>query len=169
MTPPSSPALQHLLHLDRASPEFGDQLHEILYGPEYVACEKTLEGGDLIWLIDYLDKVRRSIASCHSLLKLAQALDCLDPSSSASRKCLRELRSICGARVKLPTSYTLPFQVLEIEEMPFTGGASSDVYKGTLNGSKICVKRIQVYAQDIHQTTAKVYFDALTFPQSAIR
>lgn len=70
MTLPSSPALQRLHNLDRSLPDFGDQLRGILYGQEYIRCEKNLEGGDLVWLIDYLDKVRRSIAPFHPPLKL---------------------------------------------------------------------------------------------------
>ena len=98
MFSPSPPALQQLRHLNRSPPGFHGQLSKVLHGEEYKQCVPDLEGDDLVWLVDYLDKVRRRISSPYSPLKSAQALDCLDPSTAASRKCLRELRTICGAR-----------------------------------------------------------------------
>ena len=59
---------------------------------------------------------------------------------------MRELRSICGARMVLPTSYTPPSQVLTIGRQPVASGGSGDVYEGMLNGSKVCVKRVRVYS-----------------------
>ena len=159
MPSPTSPALQIFHHLF-SSPDFHDKLSNVLYGEEYVQCVSHLEGEDLIWLIDYLDKVRyhNFVALSHSSLKSAQALDRLDPFSPASRKCLRELRTICSTRVILPLSYALPSQPLQIDSIPFTSGGSGDVYKGTLNRSNVCVKRIRVYTEDVLQTAAKVYF-----------
>ena len=97
----------------------------------------------------------------HSLSPLStqarQVLHHLDPSTPTSRKCLRELRTICGARVMLPTSYILSSQHLEVDSEPFTSGGSGDVYKGTLDGSKICVKRVRMYSRDVEKTTAKVH------------
>ena len=68
MSPPTSPALQRLHRLDRSSSDFHDQLHNVLRGEEYVQCEENLEGDDLVWLIDYLDKVRRHLALLRLLL-----------------------------------------------------------------------------------------------------
>ena len=59
MSSPSSPALQRLYRLDRSLPDFHDQLYETLYGREYAQCEQNLEGDDLMWLVGYLDEVRR--------------------------------------------------------------------------------------------------------------
>ena len=61
MSSPSSPALQQLHHLDRALPNFHDQLCNILYGEEYIQCAPNLQGEDLVWIVDYLDKVRRRV------------------------------------------------------------------------------------------------------------
>ena len=159
MPPPPTPrALKRLRLPDKSSRDFGDQLNNILHGPEYVEWEKKLEGDDLVWFIDYLDKVRRHVTPPHSPPKLVQALDFLDPSCPASRKCLRELRVICGASKTLPTSYGFPSQLLEIDPIPFTHGGSGNVYKGTLDGSKVCIKHIQVYAQDVKQQVKQVRF-----------
>jgi hypothetical protein len=55
------PTLQQLDLLNRSSPNFHNQLSNILYGQEYQQCVPNLKGDDLSWLIDYLDKVRRHI------------------------------------------------------------------------------------------------------------
>ena len=61
---------------------------------------------------------------------------------------MRELRHICGARKILPASSALSSQVLLINNQPVASRGSSDVYEGTLNNSRVCVKRIRAYAKD---------------------
>ena len=158
MSSPSSSTLQQLHRLNRSSPDFHDQLCNVLYGEEYVQCVPNIEGEDLVWLVDYLDKVNRCVAPPHSLLKPAQALDGLDPPSPASRKCLRELRSRCGTGAILPTSYTLSPDLLSIAPEPFASGGFGDVYKGTLNGSRVCIKRARVYTRDPPKKAIKVCY-----------
>jgi len=159
MSSSGPPALQQQIHrLNRSSPGFHDQLSEVLYGEEYRHCVPDLRGDDLVWLIDYLDKVYRHVTFPCSTLKPAQAFDGLDPSSATSRKCLRELGSICGARGILPTSYTLSSQLLNVGPDPFASGGYGDVYKGTLDGEKVCVKRVRVYLKDDSQRATKVCY-----------
>ena len=62
MSSPGLPALQPLRHLNKSSPKFHDQLSNLLYGKEYEQCVPNLEGDDLVWLVDYLDKVLRDIS-----------------------------------------------------------------------------------------------------------
>ena len=67
----------------------------------------------------------------------------------------------------LPTSYTLPSQLLEIEPNAFLHGGLFSVYKGTFRGSEICAKRIMLYTQDTPVETAaklKVHFSAFPSP-----
>jgi hypothetical protein len=59
---PTPLVLQQLDRLDRSSPEFQDQLHSILRGEEYVQRVRDLQGDDLVWIVDYLDKVCRRVA-----------------------------------------------------------------------------------------------------------
>jgi len=166
MSQPNHPALQQLHCLDLSSPDFDDQLCNILYGEGYKQCVRNgpLEGDDQAWLVDYLDKVRCWAAHAHSLIRLAQALGCLDRTSFASRQCLRELRMICGAGAILPTSYTSPSLRLSVAPSPFASGDNRDMYEGTLDGSKVCVKRVPVYIQDGPTKAAKVRIDAVAFP-----
>ena len=71
MSPPNSPVLQQLHNLNRSSPDFNDQLSNVLYGEEYQECVPNLQGEDLVWLVDYLDEVCRRISPSHPLLKPA--------------------------------------------------------------------------------------------------
>ena len=164
MSSPNPPALQQLRRLDKSSSEFHDQLSNVLYGEEYQQCVPNIQGDDLVWLVDYLDKVRRRAALPRFPLKPAQALDCLDPCSPAFRKCLRELKNVSGTRGILPTPYMLSSDLLNIAPEPFASGGYGVVYEGSLNSSKVCVKRIQVYIQDGPQKAAKVHYYAFAFP-----
>ncbi|KAF9644740.1 hypothetical protein BDM02DRAFT_3121408 [Thelephora ganbajun] len=65
MASSSSPALRKLHNLDTSSSDFGDQLCNALYGKEYDQCVPNLQGDDLVWLVDYLEKVRRCVALPH--------------------------------------------------------------------------------------------------------
>ena len=71
MLAPSSPALKEFHRLDKSSSEFQGQLAGLLSGKKYNECVSSLEGDDLVWLVDYLDKVRRPIAFSDSQLELA--------------------------------------------------------------------------------------------------
>jgi len=71
MVLPNSPALRKLCKLDASLSEFHDQLSNVFYGEEYTRSVKNLQDDDLVWLVDYLDKVRRRIAPPYSPLKPA--------------------------------------------------------------------------------------------------
>jgi len=62
MSSPSPPVLQQLYRLNGSSSGFHDQLSNVLYGKEYIQCLPNLEGDDLVWLVEYLDKVRFRVA-----------------------------------------------------------------------------------------------------------
>ena len=58
MASPNLPVLRKLPCIGTSSSDFNDQLIKVLYEEEYVQCLANLEGDDLAWLVDYLDKVR---------------------------------------------------------------------------------------------------------------
>ena len=62
MSSPSPPVLQQLDRLNRSSSRFQDQLRDVLCGEEYTRCVPNLQGDGLVWLVDYLDNVRRWVA-----------------------------------------------------------------------------------------------------------
>ena len=74
MSSPTSPALQKLHHLDRSLPNFHDQLCNALHGEEYTQCVLNLQGDDLVWIVDYLDKVRRRVTLPYSPLSRRRLL-----------------------------------------------------------------------------------------------
>ena len=51
-------ALQQLYRLDRSSPEFRDQLSNVINEEGYAQWVPSIQSDDLVWLIDHLDKVR---------------------------------------------------------------------------------------------------------------
>ena len=148
--------LQQLRRLDKSSASFHDQLRNVLNSKQYNRTVQNFQGDDLVLLVDYLDQVCPSISSPPSLLKRTQALDIIDPASSGYVKCLRELRNICGSKMILPTSYTLSSSLLNIDDRPVAPGGPSYVYRGTLNDSRVCVKRVQVYSKDGSGKATKV-------------
>jgi len=123
--------LEQLRRLDTSSPEFHDRVSNILGGGEYREWVSTIEGDDLVGLVGYLDR----------------ALDKLDSASSAFRKCLRELRRVCGAGTTLPPSHILSPQDLGGNLPPIAQRSSGDLYEGSLKGVKVRVKRIRVHPE----------------------
>ena len=71
MSPPGSLVLQKFHRLDTSLTGLHDQIAALLRGEEYQRCVSNLQGDDLVWLVDYLDKVRRRVVSCYPLLKPA--------------------------------------------------------------------------------------------------
>ena len=65
---PLQTALQRLQRLDRSSLDFQDQLSNILNEEEYAQRVSNLQGDDLVWLIGYLDEVRRHASFLRFLL-----------------------------------------------------------------------------------------------------
>ena len=51
--------LRQLTRLDRSSPDFPSRLNYILRGQDYEECVPTLQDGDLMRLVDYLNEVHR--------------------------------------------------------------------------------------------------------------
>jgi hypothetical protein len=157
----SPPALQQLRQLNRTSPDFHDQLCKVHDDEEYRQCVSNLQDDDLVWLVGYLDNVRRRVAGSRSLLTLSQACGSLDPRSAASRKCLSQLRSICGTKGMLPTSCMLSSDLFSIAPEPFASGDYGDVHQGTLNGSRVCT-------EDDPQKAVKVRTGAAASPTPSI-
>ena len=59
MLPPASPPLKRLYGLDKSSFKFHDELSDVLNEKEFAQWVPTFQGEDLVWFIDYLDKVSR--------------------------------------------------------------------------------------------------------------
>ncbi|KAF9643182.1 hypothetical protein BDM02DRAFT_1694073 [Thelephora ganbajun] len=117
--------LQQLHDLDRASPQFYEQLSSFLRGNEYRNVFPKLQSEDFAWLVEYLDSV---------------LVDVSDPTGPILQECLHELGKICGVKELLPKSCTLSDSLLEIGPP----SASGCVYEGTLDGSKETFHQVAV-------------------------
>ena len=51
---------------------------------------------------------------------------------------------MCATHTTLPTSYTIPPHLLTVDSYAFASGGFADVYRGSLNGLPVCVKRLRV-------------------------
>ena len=71
----------------------------------------------------------------------------------------------------LPTSYTFSSSLLKTDRQPLASGSSGDIYEGTLNGSKVCVKRIRIYTKEGPEKSTKVQYrhHLLPYPQMLTR
>jgi len=56
----------------------------------------------------------------------------------------------------LPTSYTLSPPLLNISHDPVASGGIGDVYEGTLDGLRVCAKRVRMYSH-APEKAAKVH------------
>ena len=58
----------------------------------------------------------------------------------------------------LPTSCTLSADLLKIEPDPLTSRGYGDVHEGFLDGVRVCIKRVRIYAQDTPQQDVNVRY-----------
>jgi len=48
--------------------------------------------------------------------------------------------------------------LINVDPEPFAFGGFGDVYHGTLNGLRVCIKRVRVYTHDGPQRAAEVRY-----------
>ena len=63
-----------------------------------------------------------------------------------------------------PVSYNLSPDLLNTASYPFASGGYGDMYEGSLDDSKVCIKRLRVYTRDDPQEAIKVRSDVVVFP-----
>jgi len=84
-------------------------------------------------------------------------LDNLTP--EIHRRCLRCFRKICGREALVPRSLVhVPAENVTIAPHPFASGGFGDAYEGTLDGSKVCIKRVRVYPRDDQKKAFKARY-----------
>ena len=62
---PSGLPLQQLHFLDKASPQFHEQLSSLLHGNAFQSAFLNLQSESLAWLVEYLDSVRLKTTLLH--------------------------------------------------------------------------------------------------------
>ena len=132
VAPPTHPVLQQLHRLDLSSSDFRDKLHQgvdqILHVQAYEGCAKNLEREDLVWFVDYPDKVRHHNPLPRSPLKPMQTLD-----SQSSR--LRFLEVYTRTQKRRQHSCDSPNMMydrirLTVDSLPFASGGFGDMHNG---------------------------------------
>jgi hypothetical protein len=135
---------QRLYELDRSSTQFPEQLNELLHDKEWVKQLRLLPEGELVELAGHLHDVWLISTPTTSHSSTPQILDDLDSMSSPSRKCLHVLRKICSSRMILPSAYEVSGELSFTTTEPVAFGGFCDVYKGTLGGADVCIKRLRI-------------------------
>ncbi|KAF9789636.1 kinase-like domain-containing protein [Thelephora terrestris] len=127
----TSQVLQHLYSLDTSSPDLLRYLYYLIQNDDEDQYLSSLQGSELTRLVDFLDG----------------ALDVIPITDDVSRRCLHKLQAICGRHKILPSSYNIPGDLTIIDDDPVAFGGFSDVWEGTYDGKKVCIKRLRITQQ----------------------
>jgi hypothetical protein len=131
--------LQQLRDLDTASPQFHEQLSSCLRGSEYRNAVPNLQGEDLAWLVEYLDGVSLQTISPtlrSTSVRFSSVFPILQMSHSKNR-CTNSERY---AALKGCYRNRVHFQQTLSKDISLPS-VSGYVYEGTLDGSKVRIKR----------------------------
>ncbi|KAF9785465.1 kinase-like domain-containing protein [Thelephora terrestris] len=139
--------LQHLYSLDTSSSDVLRYLYCLLRSDDEEQHLTTLQGSELIRLVDFLDEI----------------LDAIPIADDVFRRCLHKLRTICGHNAILPSSYAILGDLARVGDDPFDFGGFSDVWKGTHNGRKVCIKRLRLSEQSREAVEKAFCKEAITW------
>ena len=152
----TSQVLQHLYSLDTSSPDFPRYLYCLIQHDEEEQYLSSLEGLELIRLVNFLDDVCPFTLASSQLVKQAvQILGVAPIVDDVFRRCLHKLRTICSRHAILPSSYTISGHLSRVGDGPVAFGGFSDVWEGLHNGVKVCIKHLRV-SEKIRKTIEKV-------------
>ena len=144
----TSQVLRHLYSLETSSPEFHRQLYRLLQNDEEEEYLSTLQGPELTELVDFLDTVRALPSVSFELTdRASQALGVTLVTDDISRRCLHKLQLICSNYGILPSSYAISGELTRVGNDPIGTGGFADVWEGTHNGIKVCIKCLRVTQQ----------------------
>ena len=145
----TSQVLHHLSSLDTSSPDFLRYLYCLIRSDEKEQYLSSLQGLELIRLVDFLDGVRSfPLASFQLTGRTVQILGAAPITDDVFRRCLHKLRTICSHHAILPSVYTISGDLTRVGDNPVAFGGFSDVWEGIHNGSRVCIKHLRVTEQD---------------------
>ena len=152
----TSQVLQQLYSIDISSPDFLRYLYYLIRDDDEEQYLTNLQETELTQLVDFLDKVRpSSSASSRPTNRVPQALDVTPTTDDVSRRCLHKLQAICGHRIVLPSSYNVSGDLSRNGSHPAASGGFSDVWEGTYDSRKVCIKCLRI-TQQTRQAVEKV-------------
>jgi len=150
----TSQVLQHLYSLDTSSPDLLNRLHCLIQHDQEDQYLSSLQGSELDRLVDFLDEVRVLPSASRSLTKRTlQALGFVPSTNDVSRQCLHRLQVLCGHHMTLPSSYTIPGDLIRVGHYPIASGGFADVWEGIHGDKKVCIKSLRVCMDDLETVT----------------
>lgn len=153
---PTSQVLQHLYSLDTSSPDFLRYLYCLIHNDEEDQHLTSLRGLELTRLVNFLDDVGAfPSASFQLMTQTAQILGVAPIADDVFRRCLHKLRTICCHHAILPSSYTISGNLARVGDDPVAFGGFSDVWEGTYNSNKVCIKHLRV-SEQVRETVERV-------------
>jgi len=150
----TSQVLQYLYSLDTSSPDLPRYLYCLIRHDEEEQYLSSLQGLELGRLVDFLDEVCTLPYAFRPVSKrVLQALGIISVTDDVSRQCLHKLQAICGHHMTLPSSYNISGDLARVGHYPIANGGFADVWEGTHNGRRVCIKCPRVCVQDLQAVT----------------
>ena len=152
----TSQVLQHLYSLDASSPDIPLYLYCLIENDAQERYLAGLRGSELTRLVDFLEEVRALPSVIfRSMNRTVQVLDVIPNTDDVSRRCLHKLQDICNHHKVLPSSYIVSGDLVKAGSHPTTSGGFSNVWEGTYNHKKVCIKCVMITQQN-RQAVEKV-------------
>ena len=150
----TSQVLQHLYSLEISSQDLSRYLYCLIQRDEEEQYLISLQGSELVRLVEFLDEVR--VLPLHSvrLWRRLQALCAIPATDDVFRQCLHKLQAICGHRMIIPSSHNISGDLARVGDYPISvDGGTSDVWKGVHDGKNVCIKCPRVSEEDLQAIT----------------
>ena len=132
--------LTRLTSTNIRSREFSNILAKTLASQEDMNTAMSLQGDDVLILVDVLDQVSRPRITRTPHLIPAQALETPNVELDLRRKCVRILRRVCSSETILPRSCILSDNISKEGDAAIAPRWPADVWNGRHNGERVCIK-----------------------------
>ena len=151
----TSQVLQYLYSLDTSSPNLSRSLYCLIQRDEQDQYLSSLRGSELDRLVDFLDEVRAFCSIFRPVTeRILQALNAVPAADDVFRQCLHKLHTICGHHMTLPSSHNVSGDLARVGDYPISvDGGTADVWEGTYDGRKVCIKCPRVSEEDLRAVT----------------
>jgi len=151
----TSQILQQLYSLDISSPNLSRSLYCLIQRDEQDQYLSSLRGSELDRLVDFLDEVRTPpLASRPVTKRTLQALNAVPTADDVFRQCLHKLQAICRHHMTIPSSHNVSGDLVRVGDYPISvDGGTADVWEGTYEGRKVCIKCPRVSEEDLQAVT----------------
>ena len=141
--------LHRLYLLDPSSLDFLRHLYSLIRHDKEEQYSTSLQGSQLVRLVDFLDEVRAVPSAFHQFTKRTpQALSAVSVNDDISRQCLHRLQAICGHHATLPSSYIISGGIVRVGDGPIALGTIAEVWEGAYHSKRVSIKCLSVPLND---------------------